>query len=420
MLEGEDERAATTPRSSYLVPLALAWTILAFIAVMLSVGFLLVRQDHSRDALGWILSVTLVFLPAYGLVRQLGLAFIIAISVQGGALVASATMALAGLAGRELSLALPVVLVIAFLAAEAFVECLRSGEARPEAALQAIGALLRPAGSGLVMAVSVGSFVGLASGLLDRQHLIALVLQLLIAAAFVLVTVPMAASRISYDEVFLTRASRARERHMTLAYPLSFVAVDRWGLSVAGIWSVFAMLAAFGAQPAIGATTATAASWGAAALPIFGCAILTTEEWRGAVACFLAEVVVALAGLWAVSRLGTFNAAAAFAWVEAISASFVLVMAVAARARHARAEEDDEVAVARLRSIEDLTGVAAFAALGCIVLQIALVPLVEVLIGAVVACSGLVAALVFAPALTTAISWLLPRRRSLSELYGKQ
>ncbi len=241
-------------------------------------------------------------------------------------------------------------------------------------------------------------------------------------AASVLLFVPFASSVLSYGETFFSDANRASERRERLLRPAAAVLTPRWGMSVAGIALVIATLAAFGAGPwLLRSGTVTPLLWFAgAAIIMLLSALAIGRDWREALAVALSLSVLGLTGLWLEDRAAGHAGATIFVVTgTAVAAALFLSLTIAVRLRRYRLANESED-VARLRSIED-TGVAAwFGALGA---AGAIAPWI-VLHGSIAMFAAqfplaAAAALVFAPALATAIHRIAPRRRSLSELYGR-
>ncbi len=200
------------------------------------------------------------------------------------------------------------------------------------------------------------------------------------------------------------------------AYRISMVSVPRWGLSVSGIALVLAMLGWFGASPLpLPAETAgLAIPLAISAVATFAVAYTTVDSWREALALSLASLSVVLLDLWAGILLKGAGATTAAGVIDGLLLALVSMFVVASRVRQLRESGDDE-AIARLRAIEDLAGPCLFAALAA---AASLLVRDEFAIAAA-AVIGAVGALLFAPALATAIGVLLPRHRSVEELYKR-
>ncbi|MGC9954363.1 MAG: hypothetical protein ABSD21_08820 [Rhizomicrobium sp.] len=248
------------------------------------------------------------------------------------------------------------------------------------------------------------------------------VLDVVLAAASVLIVMPIGESVLHFDEAFVVAANRARERRQRLLEKIAMIAVPRWGMSIAGIALVFVALAWFGAEPAFSFVHfANAEALLAASLGLtFALAVPACGGWREG---FAATVVAGLAGLvalWGFAAIGIMAPTSPVGVLELVSVALFLAFCGARRAAAHRRLGDDPP-IARLRAVEDLGGPQFFAILGGLG---ALLPVVVVhpayaayMVALVFAGAG---ALGFAPALTTACELLLPRRRSVEELYGRR
>jgi hypothetical protein len=240
--------------------------------------------------------------------------------------------------------------------------------------------------------------------------------------ASVLLFVPFASSVLSYGETFFSDANRAGERRERLLRPAAAVLTPRWGTSVTGIVLVIATLAAFGAGPWLGRNEPIVlAGWfGGTGIVMLLSVLAIGRDWREALAAALSLSVLTLTGLWLEDRAAGHAGATIFVVTgTAVAAALFLSLTLSARARRYRlANESEEVA--RLRVVEDIGVAAWFGSLGA---AGAIAPWI-VLHGSIVMFAvqfplAGAAALVFAPAVATAIHRIVPRRRSLSELYGR-
>jgi drug/metabolite transporter (DMT)-like permease len=106
--------------------------------------------------------------------------------------------------------------------------------------------------------------------------------------------------------------------------------------------------------------------------------------------------------------------------LEVVSLALFLAFCGAGRAAAYRRLGDDS-AIARLRAVEDLGGPQLFAILGgiAVLLPFIVVHPANAAYAVALAFAG-VGALGFAPALATACEMLVPRRRSVEELYRRR
>jgi hypothetical protein len=248
------------------------------------------------------------------------------------------------------------------------------------------------------------------------------VLDVVLAAASTVIVMPIGESFLHFDEVFVAAANRVRERRQRLFEKIAMTAVPRWGMSIAGIALIFVALAWFGAQPAFSFVhLANAAVLLAVSLGLtFALSMSVCSGWREGFAATVAAGPAGLVALWAFAVIGKMAPTSPVGILELVSLAMFLAFCGARRAAAYRRLGDDS-AVARLRAVEDLGGPQFFAILGGIA---ALLPFVVVhpayaAYAVALAFAG-VGALGFAPALATACETLLPRRRSVDELYGRR
>lgn len=248
------------------------------------------------------------------------------------------------------------------------------------------------------------------------------VLDISLAAASSLIIMPIGELVLNFDEAFVAAANRARERRQRRLEKLAMVSMPRWGMSVAGIAAIFVALAWFGAVPVFSlAQFASAPMRFAASLVLtIAMALIVCGGWRESLAATIAAGLAGLVTLWGLAVAGKMTASSPVGVLEIVSLAAFLAFCGANRAA-AFGRLGDEAAIARLRAVEELGGPQFFATLGgigallpSVVLHPAFAPFVAGL-----AFAG-VGALAFAPALTTACELLLPRRRSVEELYGRR
>ena len=273
------------------------------------------------------------------------------------------------------------------------------------------------AAAGLTVALSLLWFWRTVTGEAAFQG----VLDVILAAASSLIIMPIGESVLNFDEAFVAAANRARERRQRRLEKLAMVAVPRWGMSVAGIAAIFVALAWFGAEPAFSLVQfANAPVRFAVSLALtLGLALTVCGGWRESFAANVAAWLAGLVTLWGLAVVGKMTASSPVGVVEIVSLAAFLAFCGAARAAGFRRLGDDP-AIASLRAVEDLGGPQFFAIMGgigallpSVILHPAFAPFVA---GLAIAGAG---ALAFAPALTTACELLLPRRRSVEELYGR-
>jgi hypothetical protein len=138
--------------------------------------------------------------------------------------------------------------------------------------------------------------------------------------------------------------------------------------------------------------------------------------WRDALAIVLSSILLQLLVVAFASKTPAGALVFPAGSFAAVPISFLGVLMVAGRARYLRASDDS--AIARLKSIEEELNPVVFAtaaAIGALLLWpfVDFATLLLLILGAVVAS-------VVTPAIATALETLLPRRRSVKELYSRR
>jgi len=238
----------------------------------------------------------------------------------------------------------------------------------------------------------------------------------------VLILMPMGEALLHFDENFVARANRTRERRQRWLEKIALVAVPRWGASIAGITLIFTALAWFGAAPAFSFfhfDNALALA-GASAGLVFLIATAAAGGWREGLAATLAVGLVSLMTLWGFAIFERAPREAAVG-ISLLAATTLFLILCQARCAHAYMLAGDHSAVARLRAVEEIGGPQIFAVLG------GLAMLLPSVVGrpiyapyAVGLAFAGAAALAFVPALVTASEMLVARRRSVEDLYGRR
>lgn len=293
-------------------------------------------------------------------------------------------------------------------------------EAR-SAVRRACGGVARAAGPAL--AVSLLSIAVFALDARTSARCGAAEFLVLAVSASVFAATPLAIL-LPYTENFVARANRQRELLERLSDAMSGVTQTRWAFSVSGIALVFAALAGFGMRGlrvdpeyfrAILIVLAAAASLVSAA------SLVVARDWRLAVAMLLTQGLVAALALWAVARGGHVLSAdmtIRFAVVlSAVTIPAMLVAFVAGQGLRAR----DDVAAALAHALRQNWSGGGFAALAAaLLLFAAILPLQGPAWPVVMAAASLVATPLVFPAFATALHALLPRYRTVEEVFGRK
>ncbi len=227
---------------------------------------------------------------------------------------------------------------------------------------------------------------------------------------------------LTYDESFVARSNRARERWQRPFDVLIAVARPRWGFSVSGIALVFAVMAAFGARPLVldpalrGHVLEIAGLIGVIGIAATALAI---RDWRASLACLLAVGLVGAIGLWGAAHLGAPfgpEQVRTYGLVLAVAALPLLAAGVAAGG-FGRGGDDATLAAARtlVRLAPGLFFLSA--GLGTGLLLWATTAGGMALALAAMAGFGGAGALLFQPAFAIVIETLLPRASTRAARY---
>lgn len=354
---------------------------------------------------------------AFAAQRHLGLAIVTAIAPLGGL---AAGAVLSGEPGLRTQLAFyGLGVAAALLAADAFVTGLLAQGDRKSGAASALrvcwpsflavafaGAAILAGWFGRAMAAQALAASALGASLL----------------AFAVLGVPLGASLFRFGEEFFSRANRLREAREGLLGISTAVCTPRWALSVSGIVIVLGTLAWFeGRVPVPVATFGSPLLWTASGAGAAAIAFAIGRDWREAAAVVPALAVPMLVALWLWQRFSAPLSIAGIPWLAAVAlAAFLPMLLALGQARAFRATGDD-AATARLRALEKL-GLAPFCATCGAAL--AALPWIVVDRWTGVLCVLLVlagcAAVLFQPAVATALEQIVPRRRSVDKLYGRR
>ena len=355
----------------------------------------------------WLASVALAAGVSFLHLRHLRGAVAVALSPLAGLLVAAALPHAFVSPSQVLVAAYALAVVAANLMADAFTaEIMADGNALT-ASVRAFLRVARPALLAVVAAVLI--LIARGGNRLALPDVPGDAIAAVCAMLSTLILLPLALSLIGVDELYVAGANRRREARILLAYRVSMVAVPRWGLSLSGVALVFGVLAYFDAGSA-----------GVSGLELAGLSLLillisyaVAFAWRDALGALLAIAVAALFDVASVSRV---SAAAGTGGLAVLFAGGILATLAVQDSIRRLAEPGEERAIARLRAVEELAGPVTYAALAAIA---AVLPWLNdgFLAAPIPLAAGALSALVFAPALGTALDAIVPRRRSVEELY---
>jgi hypothetical protein len=403
----EEGGAAHVPTSGRVA--VVAGSACALVTVI--AGIFALSQISGADFLALVIPLPFAFALAYGLTRHVPLAAVASVGPVAGVLWGDAIGLLFGVPLAAPSLALVFGGTLSFVFADCIVARTLDGDDPRTAARTAVMGSWRPLLGGAAIA-----FAMLTVAVRDpwfRQISLSNFLQLAGSGVAAVAVSWSAASYLVFSEDFVTRLNRVREARTRRAYAISLISMPRWGLSVAGIGLVAAVLGFFGAE-------GTLAAGGWAVFTVLLLALLLSfslsGQWRNALALLFAVAVSALIGFWSWTELASSGLPDVVALLEAVAVSFALMLAVVSRERALGVAHNQ--AVARLLAAEELTTPVVYIAAAMI--------LPTIMLGgsgglaAVALIGGVACALLLAPAATTAFETLVPRRKSITELYGSQ
>ena len=230
----------------------------------------------------------------------------------------------------------------------------------------------------------------------------------------VLLLLLLAVPHLTFDENFVADANRARERRALRFEKLGNGAIPRWGLALTGIALILLALGWFDAAPML-----REGWWRPAVSVVLACGALgaMAQGWREGLGLGLIAAVAGLATLW----WRIYDGRTPFGAVSALQIAMLAAFIGLCAARHMRLwrREGDTPEMARRRALEDSSGAvfATLAATAATLPALLLHPGAAVFALATLA-AGLSGALLF-PTVLTGLETLLPRRRSVDEVFGR-
>jgi hypothetical protein len=236
-----------------------------------------------------------------------------------------------------------------------------------------------------------------------------------LAVLSVLVLLPPAFDLVHLDEAFVARANRVHEWRRRLWEWMAGITIPRWALSFSGIAVVMLALGWFDSGPVqrpgaiLKALTAVVSVIGAGAF---------ARGWREGLAAGLIWSMTCLVSLWA-TAIGVRAAYASVAVLQVVTLAVFLALFGMRRALRFIGEGDPAV-MAQRRALEAAGGqaLAGAAALAALLPALAFWSGSTALVIGVITAVG--AGIMLVPAASVALEVLVPRRRSVEELYGKR
>ena len=230
------------------------------------------------------------------------------------------------------------------------------------------------------------------------------------------------AAVLPYSEQFITRANQARERRERLMDHFLFIAEPRWSWSLAGVALIFAALSAFGMRPLRLQVSPHVAEWMVAlAIFVFAGAVLVTRNWRVSIALILTLTLLGAFGFWAVARGAMPLTRDELMSMTILFAAAAVPLTVLACATSGYLRDGDDIVSALSRCLQeygaDAILLAESSAVPWIILTAAAA---SVRVGLVISVVSCVAVPLFFPALAGAIYALVPRYRTVDEVFGRR
>jgi len=226
------------------------------------------------------------------------------------------------------------------------------------------------------------------------------------ASAAAVTVILLAAPLVPRSEDFIARWNRRHEFESRLFSELAAVAAPRWGRSAAGIALVMAAIAFFGARPQLSGFV-----WAGSFALLFVAALAGARLWRAALGAATALVIAMMVAFWVGRAAGTMD------WIPF---SVIPLFCTTGFARKLGRLQETDPSEAGLGAVYgELAGRVVFAILAAAVSLAGLMSMwgAQWLAAEMVILAGGTAVLVVQPAFTAIFISLLPRRRSVEELY---
>jgi hypothetical protein len=236
-----------------------------------------------------------------------------------------------------------------------------------------------------------------------------------LAGLSALVLLPLSYDLVHLDEAFVAEANRVHEWRRRLWERMANITIPRWALSFTGITIVLLALGWYGSGPVRRPEALLKA--GVVLVSVIGAGVFA-RGWREAVAAGLAWSMACMVALWA-TAVGVRATNASVAVVQIVTLGVFLSLYGIRRAGWF-ARTGEPPVLAQRRALEGADG-QAFAGASALA---ALLPSLAVWPGSTARLIGLIAAVgagvMLVPAASVGLEVLVPRHRSVEELYGKK
>jgi hypothetical protein len=380
--------------------------LLAF--VTLGAAFVAVSRGASLEFLRLLLPEAVYFAFALLLTRNVVLAALVALAPLAGATWSLALDAPIDPSGRDLNLGVALGSVLALVFVDEFENRIATDTDLRHAVVAGLGAVWRPAAGALVPAAGAVAHIihNHGSGGSARALLSPMTLSVLA----VLALVPAGSTFMSLDESVIARINRAREWRMRAAFPLTLSTMPRWGLSVSGAGLVLCVMSYFGAERLVARD-----GWVvlATVLASLLASLTLVRDWRMALGLGFSLTVTALMGLWA-SVLGYARSSFdAIGFYEALAIGFALMIGVAQRDVSSQGAP-----IGLVHGLEERAAVV-LSATASVLIALLLTGRLD-LVTATVVVAGALCSLLLVTAVASALETVVPRGRSVAELYGRK
>ena len=378
------------------------------VALCLVLALAAVYAAFMRGTIGelprFLLSAAIYFAFAILLTRHVGLACLTGLTPVVGVIWSLALESRPDPLSTDLGFGLALASLASFAFVDEFLSRIASDADSRAAALSSMGASWRPVAGALllVMGALAHEIDSHGFGTATASWLGEMLLPVLAAIALV----PIGAMFTKLDEPSISRINRAREWRMHAAYPLTLAAVTRWSWSLSGIALVVSVLGCFGAERFVASM-----NWVA---PVIALLSLLVSRWlvrdgRTATGLCASLLVTALVGLWAGAAHSAGTSLHIAAIYEALSIGFALSIVVASAASRG---------AGLVRAVEERTPLIL-----CVAASVLLALLVAGQLDlptAVIVTASAVSSLLLVTAFSSVLETVLPRRKSVAELYKRR
>jgi hypothetical protein len=242
-----------------------------------------------------------------------------------------------------------------------------------------------------------------------------------VAAGFAIaLALGAAATSFSYSEAFIARANAARERRERLFESPAGLSETRWSLSVSGIALALAAVAVFGIRGFdVAIDWRLSAEFAGSAVLLAAAFAAITRNWRLTLAATLAALLAALLAFWMLAQVLPESMTTLVLWFGLFLELVAMSVFVLRLSRYVNRDETPSAAIAMtLREQGPATVAASLVLAAAAVINVLLFDQASIA-SFMPIIAGLAAALLFFPAFGNVLYWLLPRYRSVDEVFKR-